>query len=198
MTKDVFLRELTKRLRQLPADEVERQRAYYDELLADMMEDGLSEEDAVDKLGDLSEIADEILKDTPLPALVKNRIRPKNGWTTTAVVLTVLGAPLWIPLLLALIMTAAALFLAFWAVIAALFITVIAFVLAGVLVIGRGFALFPYGMQYVSFAVGSGLLVLGLSCLAFLAAEYASVGLFRGGRWLFRAAKGLLILKEGK
>ena len=41
MTKERFLQELTRRLRQLPPDEVERQRAYYEELLADMMEDGM-------------------------------------------------------------------------------------------------------------------------------------------------------------
>lgn len=197
MTKEVFLRELARGLHQLPPDEVKRQQAYYEELLADMMEDGIDEEAAVEKLGDVSAIVEEILQDTPLPTLVKTRLKPKKGWTAAAIVAVVLGAPLWIPLLLALILMAFAVCLSIGAVIVAAFCMVLALALAGVVIIFRGVSLFALGGSYAVFSIGCGLLLLGFFCLSFLAAKYAAIGLFRGGRWLFRAVKGLFIAKEG-
>lgn len=41
MTKEVFLRELGRKLRQLSDKEVKQQLSYYEELLNDMMEDGM-------------------------------------------------------------------------------------------------------------------------------------------------------------
>ncbi len=198
MTKEVFLRELTRGLQQLPPEEVKRQRAYYEELLADMMEDGIDEEAAVAKLGDVSEIVEEILRNTPLPTLVKTRLKPRNGWTTAAVVGAILGAPIWLSLLLALVMTVFAVCVSFGAVIVAAFAVVFALAIAGVGIIIRGVTLFSLGGGYVIFSIGSGLLLLGLFCLSFLAAKYAAMGLFRGGRWLFRTVKGLFIVREGK
>lgn len=197
MTKEVFLRELERGLHQLPADEINRRKAYYEELLADMMEDGISEEDAVAKLGDLSEIINEILRDTPLPTLVKTRLHPKHGWTVAAITIAILGSPIWVSLLFALIVTVGAMILAFFSVILALFLTVIALALAGVMVIIHGFGLFAANIGLAVFSIGTGLIMLGLVCLSFLAAKYASIGLYRGGRWLVRSAKGLLIKKEG-
>lgn len=197
MTKEVFLQELERRLHQLPPDEVNRQKAYYEELLSDMMEDGISEDDAVAKLGDLSEIVNEILQSTPLPTLVKNRLRPKHGWTAAAIIVAVLGSPLWVSLLFALVVTIGAMILAFFSVILALFLSVVALALTGVLVMIHGFGLFAANAGLAVFSIGTGLIMLGLVCLSFLAAKYASIGLYRGGRWLVRAVKGLLIQKEG-
>lgn len=198
MTKEVFLLELARRLSQLPPDEVQRRQSYYAELLDDMMEDGLSEESAVARLGDLSEIVDEILKETPLPTLVKTRLRPRNGWTAAAVVAVILGAPLWIPLVFALLLSAAAVVVAIFSVIASLFICVLALAVTGVLLFIRGFSLFALGRGHAVFAIGVGLLMLGTVCLTFLAAKYASIGLFQGGCWLSRAVKGLFIVKEAE
>lgn len=197
MTKAVFLRELEDRLHQLPANEVQRRKAYYEELIADMMEDGISEEDAVAKLGDLSEIVDEILKDTPFPTLVKTKVQQKRRWSAAAITLAVLGAPIWLSLLLALIAVVFSMVIAVCSIVLALFLTAVALGFAGIMSIIRGFGLFALGGGTALFVIGSGFVMLGLVCLAFLAAKYASIGLYRGGRWLVRSVKGLLIVKEG-
>ena len=107
MTKAVFLKTLSDKLHRLPAQERQQHLDYYDELLSDMMEDGIPEQEAVEKLGDISRIVDEILKDIPIQTLVKNRIRPKNGWTGAAIAFAVIGAPIWLPILFAILITAA-------------------------------------------------------------------------------------------
>lgn len=196
MNKEQFLQELTKRLHQLPPEEVERQLAYYEELLADMTEDGMCEEEAVAKLGDPAEIVKSILQDTPLPTLVKTRIRPKNGWTTAGTLVVILGAPLWISLLLAFLLSIFGVTVAIWAVILAFFAVVLSLGIAGIAILCKALFLFPTGADYALFSVGAGLLLLGLGCLVFLAAEYASIALFRGGKWIYRTIKGLFIAKE--
>lgn len=196
MNKEPFLQELTRKLHQLPPEEVARQRAYYEELLADMVEDGMSEEDAVAKLGDPDEIVKNILQNTPLPTLVKTRIRPKNGWTAAAVIVAILGAPLWIPLILAFLLSIFGVTIAIWAVIIAFFAVVFSLGIAGIVILCKGLFLFPVGANYALFSAGAGLLLLGLGCLVFLAAKYASIALFRGGKWIYRTIKGLFIAKE--
>lgn len=197
MTKEVFLQELAHKLHQLPDQEAKQQLAYYEEFLDDMMEDGIAESDAVAKLGDINAIAADIMREQPLTTLVKNRVRPKNGWTKAAVFLIILGAPLWIPLLFALILTAGAVALSLAAVILSLFLCVGSFAFAAILIVIRGFCLFPVSGSYAVFSLGVGLVILGLTCLSALVTKYATVGLYRGGRWLFRAAKGRLVVKEG-
>ncbi len=197
MSKEMFLRELARKLHRLPETEVKQRVSYYEELLDDMIEDGIPEAKAVARLGDINEIAKEILCEQPLPTLVKNRVRPKNGWNAAAVTVAVLGAPLWVPLLFALILTAAAIVLSIGAVILSLFAMVAALAIAGGLIIIRGFCLFPVSGSYAVFALGLGIAALGFTCLAALAAKYSAIGLYRGGCWLYRAAKGLLIAKEG-
>ncbi len=196
MTKELFLRELARRLHPLSDEEKAERLSYYEELLDDMIEDGISEEDAVAKLGDVHTIAEEILQEQPLPTLVKNRVRPKNGWNAAAITIAILGAPLWISLLLALIVTVAAVALSIVAVILSLILTAAALACAGVLMIVRGFSLLPASGSYAVFGIGAGFVTLGTTCLMILAAKYSTIGLCRSGQWLFRAAKKRLIAKE--
>lgn len=102
MNKSEFLHILRQRLSPLPAEEREQHIAYYEELFSDMLEEGMSEEEAAAHLGDPDAIAEEILAEQPLPRLVKNRVRPSGGWTALSVTLIILGSPVWLPLLIAL------------------------------------------------------------------------------------------------
>ncbi len=196
MTKEAFLRELTGRLHQLPPEEVQRQRDYYEELLQDMMEDGMDEAEAVSKLGDPAQIAQDILQDMSLHTLVKTRIRPKHGWTTAAVAAAIVGAPLWFPLGLALLATGFAVVISIWAVIFSIFAVVLSLIVAGIFVFCKSFVLFPLGIGIGLFSLGAGLLMLGVGCLVFVAAYYGSAALLRGGKWIYRKVKGLFIAKE--
>lgn len=47
MNRDIFLHQLRIRLAQLPEDEVQKRLDYYAEIIDDMIEDGISEEEAV-------------------------------------------------------------------------------------------------------------------------------------------------------
>ena len=99
MSKQEFLEALRAALAQMPAEEREKQIAYYDELIADMCEDGMSETEAVAHLGDPRAIAEELLTALPLGTLIKTSMKPKKDWSPLAIVLIVLGFPVWFPLI---------------------------------------------------------------------------------------------------
>ena len=98
MNKYEFLGRLRERLVGLPPKDIEKSLDYYAEIIADRVEDGMSEEEAVAALGTLDEIVAQILEDTPLPKLVKEKVRPKRALRTWEILLIVLGFPLWLPL----------------------------------------------------------------------------------------------------
>lgn len=62
MNKKNFLGSLKKNLRKLKMSEIQKHLKYYDELLSDMMESGLSEVDAIAKVGTPEKIAEELLE----------------------------------------------------------------------------------------------------------------------------------------
>ena len=62
----------------LPWEEAEERIDFYSEMISDQMEEGLSEEEAVAKIGSVEDIVSQILSDIPLSKLVKEKIKPKR------------------------------------------------------------------------------------------------------------------------
>lgn len=183
MTRDNFLNELRRYLSQLPPSEIEKHLAYYIEMLDDMMEDGLSEEEAVARMGSPKNIADQILQEVPLPLLVQTRVKPKSGWTGINILLLILGSPLWFSLLLAIIAVVFSAFVTIGALILAIFAVVLAIAIAGiVLTLSPLFLVsLPFAMGLLLF--GAGLLCSGFSILCF----FGAIGAAKALLWLTKA-----------
>ena len=111
----------------MPTEDMERFIAYYSEMIDDRMEDGMTEEEAVATMDTPDEAVDQILEDTPLSKIVKQKIKPTHRLRAWEIVLIVLGSPVWVPLLL----TAGILVLSMLVVVFSLLITFYAVVLAG-------------------------------------------------------------------
>ena len=78
MTKQEFLTQLERRLSTLPERERDASIAYYDEILDDALEEGMTQQEAVASLGDIEQIVSQIISDIPLTKLVKEQVRPKE------------------------------------------------------------------------------------------------------------------------
>lgn len=196
MTKHEFLKDLANRLSQLPGDEVDKQLAYYAELIDDMMEDGILEERAVEKLGDVASIAQTVLQETPLPVLMKSRMKAGGGWTALRIALLVLGSPVWLPILLALIAVLLAVYLVIWSVIVVLFAAVLSIALAGLALIVGAFLNIGGLLPGDLLLFGAGLALAGISILAFFGALAAAKGLVKLTALIARSIKSLFIRKE--
>ena len=135
MTKLKFLLSLQERLSDLPQGDVEERLNFYSEMIEDRMEEGLPEEDAVAAVGSIEEIASQIRNDLSLD---KHEMpSPRSGathkvWRT---VLLVLGAPVWLSLLIALIAVVVSLYISLWAVVISMWCGVLGAVFETLLVI---------------------------------------------------------------
>ena len=203
MSRDAFIGELRHRMAGLPKEAVDRTVEYYSELIADSMEDGLSEEEAVSRLGSLDEIVANVVKDTPLSQIVETRIREKKakrgGIRAWEVILLVLGAPLWLPLLLAVLAVVLALYVTLWAVVIALWAVVAAVILTGVVAVVAGIVELcrlhlPQGLVLL----GGGLVCMGLCALLFLLMKLITVGTVKLCKLIWTGIKSLFVGKKGK
>lgn len=114
MKKQEFLDELRNRLQGLPPDDLDDRISFYGEMIDDLMDEGKSEEEAVADIGTVDDIVNEIVKDTPLVKLVKEKIKPKRKLKAWEIVLLILGFPLWFPLVLTALILCLVAYLLIW------------------------------------------------------------------------------------
>ena len=196
MSKADFLRLLERALAQLSEEERQKNLEYYSELLDDMMEEGMTEAEATAKLGSPNQIAQSILQEMPLGKLVSTRMKPKSGWTPLAIVLAVVGSPVWVPLLLAGVAVVLVLFVSIWALgfaaVAVVIALAVAVVAAPIIAIRVAVLTLPVGLMLL----GAGLVLLGLCVLGGLMAVELCKLLWQLTVWLAHKIKGLFIRKE--
>ena len=103
MKKLEFINELGAQLQSLPPEEIRPLLDYYMEIVADRMEDGMTEEEAVASLGPIPELAEKILAEqpqpeqTPVPAPTLEPASPKKRrWSGSAIALAIVLSPLWL------------------------------------------------------------------------------------------------------
>ncbi len=99
MRKEQFIEELKVKLRGLPKEDIEDRLSFYSEMIDDRVEDGLSEEEAIQEIGTSDEIASKVIESTSLTKIVKEKVRLKRKLEAWEIVLIILGFPLWFPLL---------------------------------------------------------------------------------------------------
>ena len=120
MNKQEFLAQLRKGLSGLPQDDIEERLAFYDEMIDDRMEDGLSEDEAVSAAGGVEDIVRLAVADIPLAKVVKERIKPKRRLKAWERVLLALGSPIWLSLGIAALAVIFAVYASIWAVVVSL------------------------------------------------------------------------------
>lgn len=179
MDKRTFLERLQAALAGLPDAERERQLAYYEEMIDDRVEEGMSESEAIAALGPVDQLAQRVLRQTP-PQQRADRVRRSGIPTAVWVLLAVLLLPLWLPLL----GLAGALVLGSFALLFGLIVAAAGLV-AGLGVGGVGamiWALVSWDLSGMSvvFAIGAGLIAIGAALLLALPAAYLIKALWRG------------------
>ena len=127
MTKQEFFTQLREKLSGLPQSDIEESVIFYGEMIDDRIEDGMPEEEAVDAVGSIDEIVSQIISDTPLTKIVKEKIKTKQERRTWQTVLLWVGSPIWLALLISLIAVAFSLWATLWAVVISLWAADVSF-----------------------------------------------------------------------
>lgn len=196
MNKNDFLSALREKLNGVPEDDINKSLDFYAEMIDDRVEDGMSEEEAVQALGSMEDIIDQILADVSLPKLVKEKVKPNHVLKTWEVVLIVLGAPFWIPLVLSLGIAALSVYLAVWSVIISLYAVDLSIAVSGVACIATGIVALVHA-KFLVFGVmfGCGLLLIGLSILLFFVFNLVTKGILWLSKKVLIGIKSLFIKK---
>ena len=183
MSKQEFLDKLRQGLSSLPKTDVEERIAFYSEMIDDRIEEGKTEEEAVETVGSADEIAAQIAEDMANVKHSKKQSAKNRKLKAWEIVLISVGSPLWIALgavALALVITAYAVL---WSVVVAIWAVPVA------LIACFPISIFALVLQCIAGNVLSGLALLGIGVTA------AGLAIFAGYGCL-KATKGTAVLSK--
>ena len=192
MNKAEFTQQLTNSLAGLSQYDINRSVDYYTEMIDDRVEDGMTEEDAVAALGSIDEIRSKILEEVPITKIVKEKMTPKRSFGAGEIVLLVLGAPLWIPLLLAGIVVILAIYISFWGIIFSLYVADLSVFISGLagLIVA---AIKPGGPLGALFYAGCGIALIGAAILLFFGFNQVTKGLLFISKMIILGIKKMFV-----
>ncbi len=173
MNKQEYLNALRDALEKQSISNIDNMIEYYDEMICDRMEDGMSEEDAVNSMDSITDIVHEAVLDKSVPTLVKEKVKKSRdkakseGKEWIWILLAVLGFPVWFPLVLTFAILLFVFFLVFWILVGTLFIIVLAL---GISAVACFLTSFTVLFGYISFpgfvvSLGGALALAGITIL---------------------------------
>ena len=200
MKKREFLQRLSKRLSVLPEEEQARSIRYYNEMLEDYMEDGIPEEEAVAKVGDVDAIADQILRDNAsfeeAPPFEAKPNAAKNN-RGLIIVLAILGFPIWFSILTSFFSIVFSIISGLFGIIISLFAVPIGLAGGAVGGILMSPVLFCTGNILKGFiSLGGGLICAALAIVSAMASVWLIKRLWWLIRWIARKAISLFRRKK--
>lgn len=197
MNKAEFLATLRERLSGLPEEDFNRSVDYYTEMIDDRVEDGMSEEEAVACLGSMDEIITQILSEVSLPKLVKEKVKPKRALAVWEIILIIISAPIWFPIVLSVVTTILSAYLSIWMMVLSLYLLDLSIAISGIAFIGLAIAELLKGAFAVFGALlGFGLVALGVSILLFFTFNLITKGIIYISKKVLLGIKSLFIRKK--
>ena len=193
MRKQEFLERLGRRLSGLPQKDMEERLAFYGEMIDDRMDEGLPEEEAVAAVGDVDEIAAQILADTPATLPAKEQTKPKSAPEVWLLVLLILGAPLG----LSAVSVVLSVYISWWAVIISLWAVFGSLIAAAVGALIAGIVLLCIGQTMPGVAMLAGSMICaGVSIFSFFGCKAVTKGTAWLTKKLVQMIKNLFVKKE--
>lgn len=166
MKKQEFLDELRRKLKGVSKNDSEERVGFYNEMIEDMIADGKSEEEAVKEVGNVDDIVKQVIAETPLLSLVREKIKPKRALKGWEIALIIIGFPVWLPLLITAFALAITAYVLIWVGVLVTYSVEFSFAVAG---LGGIVCFFAYliGGEVNLITLGIGLLGAGLSLPTF-------------------------------
>ena len=172
MTKSEFLEGLGKRLSGFPKSDLKERLDFYSEIIDDKIEEGLSEEKAVESLGTLDGVVSKIIAETSFVKIAKEKIKPQRALKAWEITLLAVGSPVWTLLLVSAFAVVFSLYASVWAIIASLWVSLGAISISSVF----GIVVWPFIDTLMSGFIifGASLFLLGFSVFLFFGCKAAT------------------------
>lgn len=165
MNREEFITLLEKRLTGIPQDDIKKTVDYYNEIIFDQTEDGLSEEEVVNNLGSIDDIVKLTLSEVSFPKLMKEKLNLNRKLKTWEIVLISSTAIIWFPILIALLAVVLSLYVSLWSGVIALGASSISSLAMSLLIVFGFIDIVTMNVSSGIFLIGIGILGLGLGIL---------------------------------
>lgn len=199
MNKKEFTAALESRLAGLPPEDIKERLSFYGEMIDDRVEEGLTEQEAIEEIGGVDGIVSQIAAEVPLKKLVREKVKAKHGLGAWEIVLIAAGFPVWFPLIIAAAAVVFSLYISVWAIIGSVVAVDIS------LCVYAAAALFLAAVTAIKSSVlsaaaifGTALVAAGLFILMFFACKSIIKGFLRLTKKTLIWLKTLLLGREGK
>ncbi len=197
MNKIEFLAELKKGLSGLPKEDIEERLSFYSEMIDDAVEEGASECEAVGAIGEVKDVATQILADTPITKLVKERVKPNRALKVWELLLLILGSPVWLSLLLAAIAVVLAVYIVIWSLVITLWAVEASFAASSLGGVAAAIFFAIEGNTLTGLAMlGAAIFLAGLAIFLCFGCKAATKGMFILTGKIALGIKALFIGKE--
>lgn len=199
MNKEAFLNELRSKLSGLPQEDIDERVSFYREMIEDHVEDGATEEEAVSDIGPVDEVVKTIMAEIPLTKIVKTRAKnkQKKSMPVWAIILLVLGFPVWFPLLITVFAVVLSIFITVWAIIFSLYVTDFALGMSAIACILAAVVSFAAGKIALGFmCIGAALILAGITILFFFGIWYVVKGVLFLTKKMMIGIKSMFVGKE--
>ena len=199
MRKQEFLNRLQEGLSGFPREDIAERMAFYSEMIDDRMEEGLTEAEAVEGIGYVDKIVQQITAETPITRLVKEKVKPKRRLQAWEIILLVLGFPLWFSLLAAAFAIILSLYIVIWAVIISLWAAEVSIIVCAFAGLAVGNLLIWQGetMQGI-LMISAGFVLAGLSIFLFFGCRALTKGAAILTKDITVGIKSLFVGKDNK
>ena len=196
MNKEQFMTALRDRLSVLPQDEMEGRAAFCEEMIDNRIREGMTEEEAVNAVGTVDQIAEQALSEIPLSRFVRGKVRPKRKLRGWEIILLVLGSPVWIPLVAAALVVLLAVYIVIWVFVICVFAVDLSFAAGAVISVLSSIQYFMLGNTAgACFMLGVGSVLAGLSILVLFAGIRIARGTVKLGKRILIMIKSFFIRK---
>ena len=177
MLKSEFLSQLRAALSDIPDHDVEERIAFYSEMIDDLIDEGMSEEEAVERVGPVDRIVSETLGTIPLFDLVKRKIKARTGIPAWGIALLIIFSPILFTLAVSVLAIAVSLFATMWCTVLTLWAVLLSFSVGAIAGSLGGLALILFGSWHVGLAAfGAGVTLAGLTIFMFYVCKMATKG----------------------
>ena len=174
MNRDDFLLELKSKLSGYPKEDVDKTLSYYNEIIADKIEDGMDEEEAVNSIGSIDMIINNFLKEIPLKKLVCGKLKNSKKLKTWQIAVISATGIIWFPILIALICSAFVIYVSLWSIIISLIATGVALAASSLIFFVGLINIFTGHIGSGYLLISAGLIFLGLGILIFIGSKELS------------------------
>lgn len=197
MNKKEFLDMLQARLAGLPQEDIKRSLEFYGEMIDDRIEEGMDEQQAVKEIGSVDEVVAQILSETPLQRLLKEKAKPSRTLRVWEIVLLALGSPVWASLLLAAACIFFSVYILIWSLVLVIYCVSVSFAAGAVSgAAGSIMLLFMGNPLSALLFFGAGLICAGITVFMFFASKDITVAIAGLSKMLLIKIKSMFLRKE--